>query len=590
MGYRRTFVATLPLVTIAGCLSDSDSGSGVGDGTDETVPDDQHEDGDETDGGTDSNWEDDLERPDETVELSDGIETDETLTSDVLYRVTDQLTVDATVSIEPGTILEFEEGAGLRVRGLQGGQIVATGTPDEPIVFTGTQKTPGWWNGIYVWGSESHDNRLEHVVVEYGGRESDGTVHLRGSRLPITNSTLAHGDGYGLYVDEESSIEGSENNQYSDNEAGGVRLSANSVHSLDAASTYADNGVDAVTVGGEDVEGEDVTWNSLDVPYRLRDRTAVREATLTIEPGTTLEFEEGGEFRVRDGGGLIADGTEDDEIVFTGTQKTPGWWNGIYVWGSDARNNALNHVVVEYGGRESDGNVHVRHGRLPITNATLRHSDRYGLFLDPNSTIPESKANTYTENAAGAVKLDAHTAHYLDSNSTYTGNGEDAVVVDGTDVEHEDVTWSALDVPYRLRGRTQVRDVDLTIEPASTVLFEEGGEFRLRDGSGLIARGTEDEKIVFSATEEIPGWWSGIYVWGSESHDNRLEHVIVEYGGRESNGSVHLRTGRFTITDCTLRHSDAWGLWAESDVAVNDDVCAVNEFSDNGVGDCTIDG
>ncbi|ELZ02891.1 hypothetical protein C482_04491 [Natrialba chahannaoensis JCM 10990] len=587
MQYRRTFVAGIPLVIGAGCMSGSDES---GNGTDDTTTDDQHEDGDKADDGTDSNWEDELERPGETVALSDGIETDETLTADVLYRVTSPLNVDATLSIEPGTILEFEEGAGLRVRGLQGGAIVATGTSDEPIVFTGTQAIPGWWNGIYVWGSESHNNRLEHVVVEYGGRESDGAVHLRGSRFPITNSTLAHSDGYGLYVDEESTIEGSGNNQYSGNEAGGVRLSANSVHALDTESTYAGNGVDAVAVDGEDIKGEDVTWNALDVPYQLRDRTAVREATITIEPGTTLEFREDGEFRVRDGGTLIADGTADDEIVFTGTQNIPGWWNGIYVWGSEARNSVLNHVVVEYGGRESDGNVHIRHGRMPITNTTLRHSDRYGLFLDPNSTIPESGTNTYTENAAGAVKLDAHTAHYLDSNSTYTGNEEDAVVVDGADVEHEDVTWNKLDVPYRLRGRTQVRDIDLTIEPGSTLLFEQEGEFRLRDGSGLIAVGTEDEKIVFSATEEVPGWWDGIYVWGSESHNNRLEHAVVEYGGRESNGTVHLRTGRFMVADCTLRHSDAWGLWAESDVDVNDDVCAINEFSDNGDGDCKIGG
>jgi hypothetical protein len=56
---------------------------------------------------------------------------------------------DATVHIEPGAILEFGPGARLVIgNSTTGGTLMANGTADAPIQFTGTSATPGAWNGI----------------------------------------------------------------------------------------------------------------------------------------------------------------------------------------------------------------------------------------------------------------------------------------------------------------------------------------------------------------------------------------------------------------------------------------------------------
>jgi len=46
------------------------------------------------------------------------------------------------------------------------GALKALGTATQPITFTGTSLTPGWWSGIYFrYGAGA----LDYVTIEYGG-------------------------------------------------------------------------------------------------------------------------------------------------------------------------------------------------------------------------------------------------------------------------------------------------------------------------------------------------------------------------------------------------------------------------------------
>ncbi|AFK21194.1 hypothetical protein E6P09_15200 (plasmid) [Haloferax mediterranei ATCC 33500] len=369
--------------------------------------------------------------------------------------------------------------------------------------------------------------------------------------------------------------------------------------------TDADDGTETETEDGDDeaepeILSEDITTDrtlSGETVYRVTDTLRV-EAALTIEPGATLIFEEdtGLEIYGHEDGSIIADGTASEEIVFTASQETPGWWNGIFVW-SEARNNRLNHVVVEYGGRNNEANIHLDSSTyLPLTNSTVTNSDGYGLYIDENVTMPDVDSNEYTENERGAVRVTANNLHYLDSESSYTGNTADVVVVEAETVSVEDdnvdsgaVTWHNLGVPYRVNGQIRVEDIEVTVDPGAVFRFEEGTSIQMAPDSALIAEGTPEEEIVFTATDDVPGWWDGIVMSFSESRKNILKHAIVEYGGRDTSGNVHVESGRIKVVDSTLRHSEALGLWSSDDGTVNDDVCAVNEYQDNAEGDCTIE-
>ena len=78
------------------------------------------------------------------VKISGLISEDRTLTADHVYLVNENLAImeGATLTIEPGTRLEFMENMGLS----SSGKLVAKGTPEKPIVFTGHHGVP--WGGI----------------------------------------------------------------------------------------------------------------------------------------------------------------------------------------------------------------------------------------------------------------------------------------------------------------------------------------------------------------------------------------------------------------------------------------------------------
>ena len=93
------------------------------------------------------------------VKINGLISEDRTLTADHVYLVNDNIGImeGVTLTIEPGTRLEFMEGMGLS----SFGKLVAKGTPEKPIAFTGHHGAK--WAGIkshYSTGGHSHDAAL----------------------------------------------------------------------------------------------------------------------------------------------------------------------------------------------------------------------------------------------------------------------------------------------------------------------------------------------------------------------------------------------------------------------------------------------
>lgn len=92
------------------------------------------------------------------VKINGLITEDRTLTADHVYLVNDNIGImeGTTLTIEPGTRLEFAEGAGLSSYG----KLVAKGSPEKPIVFTG--HNGAIWRGINPYDS-SNDNQTDFL-------------------------------------------------------------------------------------------------------------------------------------------------------------------------------------------------------------------------------------------------------------------------------------------------------------------------------------------------------------------------------------------------------------------------------------------
>ncbi len=94
------------------------------------------------------------------------------------YTVTGELKVPkgATLTLQPGTIVLFQEGARILVNG----RLLAEGTAADPILFTpATDKNR--WRGLQ-FDQTMEDNRIRRARLEYA-RTNDGMVGLQKSRL-----------------------------------------------------------------------------------------------------------------------------------------------------------------------------------------------------------------------------------------------------------------------------------------------------------------------------------------------------------------------------------------------------------------------
>jgi len=121
------------------------------------------------------------------------------------YRIEGDITVPAgsTLTIEAGTEVSFQNWYSLTVNGT----LLANGTTNEPILFTGVA-SPGWLGIRFVNAPDG--SVLDHVIVEKGRAtgasplDSGGGIYIDGSNPTITNSVirdnLAKYSGGGIYL------------------------------------------------------------------------------------------------------------------------------------------------------------------------------------------------------------------------------------------------------------------------------------------------------------------------------------------------------------------------------------------------------
>ncbi len=103
---------------------------------------------------------------------------DETWTNEYLHIVNSVLLIEngATLNIEPGTIIRFNQDCGIQIDLGKNGAISAIGTLEEPILFTANSlgQFPGFWNGLEFESTTA--SFLEYCKIEYAGNSENGAV------------------------------------------------------------------------------------------------------------------------------------------------------------------------------------------------------------------------------------------------------------------------------------------------------------------------------------------------------------------------------------------------------------------------------
>ncbi len=476
--------------------------------------------------------------------------------------------VQATVSleaqlltIEPGTVVGFEEGIALRVLGAAG--LNAEGTADQPIKLTGTTEERGFWKGVSFANTQHPDNVIAHTTIEYTGGAAFGNVEdaslilIDNVVIRIENSTFRQSAGYGMTLDRQADVSGVGGNTLTENALGPAWAHGSEVKHL-INSTLTGNDVDVVVVNPNGIVDDDASWPN--AVYHILRATSpesfnVLRGSLTLSPGTELRFEADQSLLFTAGSGLSAVGTAAAPIVFTGTQAVPGHWGGLGFVDTDNAMNRLDHVVIEYGGGRHIGGGHtepanlvVTHGttvesRVTVSNTTLRGSATYGLYARFGSKLEGFENNSLTANDVGPAYVDASVVGHLLSSNSYVGNGTDEVTVRNGNII-EPATWLDLGVPYFLTtefGAVTPVNAPLTIAPGVEILADAGAGLSMVDGGSLTAEGTQMNRITMRGKQGVS--WRGLQFAGA---NGSFDYIDIMDGGSHQWAGV-LEPGTITI-------------------------------------------
>lgn len=291
------------------------------------------------------------------------------------YVVPCRAGVNVDLTIEAGTVIEFETDAGLKVN--DNGSLSAIGTASEMIVFTGTDKSRGSWAGLY-FESADNDNRLSYCHINYGGGvafnsndDKGNIIAYAGCKVSVDNCTIENSATYGINANYSSAhFNALENNLFKNNVTPMYAMGA-AAHHVDKSNTFQGNTNSYIEVGCDNVfegplSGNTLTWQDLDVPYRIvatdfgitRVISVPNEKYLILEPGVELVFSANTGILVRDGAAFKAAGEEGGkQILMTGAEPIPGFWGGIqFDFTNDPRNEVSN-AIIEYGAGTDWGGV-----------------------------------------------------------------------------------------------------------------------------------------------------------------------------------------------------------------------------------------
>ncbi len=190
------------------------------------------------------------------------------------------------------------------------------------------------------------------------------------------------------------------------------------------------------------------TWLAANNPHVVRGALEVLGgATLTIEAGVELRFDQDSELRVTTGE-LRAMGTQEAPIRIVARQSAPtkGYWRGV-VLAAAGSTSELNHVTLSHC-----GNAQGRGACLALENqaapvlrhVSVRDSGSAGVLVadDGSAFGAESTTLSVSGSEGYAVRIGSNQAGTLPPESSFTSNTRQAIELRGSVSRHADLAES----------------------------------------------------------------------------------------------------------------------------------------------------
>jgi uncharacterized repeat protein (TIGR01451 family) len=365
-----------------------------------------------------------------------------TWTSDNVYVANGcSITVGAgvTLTVQAGTTVKFLGGeAALIVNGSLAGQ----GTVAQPIVFSslhddahgqaaaGSSSSPAAedWYGIYFASGSS--GQISHAFIGYGTVYAahsvlgwnEAHIFVDDAAIAFDNVEIAHGHRPGIYLTEGSSVQITDSyihdhaNTTTYPYAPAIYQESINMQPVYSNLTFSGNTRNEVTIDLNTAMAQSATLGGTKFGFICSISTCAFTVpgglTLTVEPGTSLDFRSTYGFMVADGGSLIAEGTAAQPITFTSQLAAGGdagqYWYGL--WAKQGSTLRLDHCDVSYASDSNfgTGGLEIATTDAQVSNTHVHHNSGHGLYLNsPNaSTIHPVLTNVeVTDNGSTGVAL-----------------------------------------------------------------------------------------------------------------------------------------------------------------------------------------
>lgn len=363
--------------------------------------------------------------------------------------------------------------------------------------------------------------------------------------------------------------------------------------------------VEPETISGDITTDLILTNRSSGVDYVFDGCLDVKAGSiLTVEAGVVVEFTQNSCLTISDASVMKAVGTANKPIIFTGQQKTKGYWQGISFFSTNDVNNEMTYCTVEYAGTAKIstsstaqqgalfvGTTYDDPARVKFNHLTVQHNLNTGLTIYNTSFVEELNNCTFTDNEV-PIQVYGQAVGYIDSDNDFSGNQHDRIYwVGQTSGTFTTANYSlrALEVPYYLTTSTYIVDAGgmMTIEAGAKLIVSAGLVIRAEDGGVINMTGTSTQKIIIEGDTHTPSFWDGIY--SKTSGKLNMNYVEVSDGGEASGTSeamiAQVLDGELNVTNCIFSNYDIYGLSYYADMPHNTDIVASNTCNNNaGIG------
>lgn len=288
----------------------------------------------------------------------------------------------------------------------------------------------------------------------------------------------------------------------------------------------------------------DTLWSLANSPYAVCGAgvTVGAAATLAIEAGVTVQFENSAANKLTVSGALRAIGTPAQPITLTGVVATPGSWGGV-----SAINTALapatielRYVTLDYGGVNGSygAQLYADQAVVTVTHSLIRYGDSHGIYVAYNNPQANIHDTTFISNTSNAVQLNQPKSDLLMSGLHANGNGVDGVFIAGTTTMNGRRQWASPGIPYVIDAPVILVAGDaLSLAPGNELQFTANGRLDILGEFNAI--GLPNAPITLTGKIQTPGAWTGLIVHGAvvDQAIAQLDYVTVEYGGSGSGGA-----------------------------------------------------